>query len=253
VATSGVGSAAHNETIMLADALGLNLKIIPGYRGKQAEMAMMRGEIVAQLGSKSSFSQFVKNGYGRLIFQVGGSGALPQAGKLATTKDGRALAALVAAQSTLARLTGGPAGIPAARLELLIDAYKGALNDPALRKEARKLGRPIVPLFGRDVQKRVVAALHQSPEMTKRIIEVMNKKAPTATVTSALIKVGKKGRQVTFRGDKGKTVESKVSGSRTRITVAGRKAKRKSLKKGMSCKITYAIGGDNEAKLIACN
>lgn len=89
--------------------------------------------------------------------------------------------------------------------------------------------------------------------MTKRIIEVMNKKAPTATVTSALIRVGKKGRQVTFRGDKGKTVESKVSGSRTRITVAGRKAKRKSLKKGMSCKITYAIGGDNEAKLIACN
>ena len=76
VATSGVGSAAHNETIMLAAALGLKLKIIPGYRGNQAEMAMMRGEIVGQLGSKRSFAPFVKNGYGRFIFQVGGSGAV---------------------------------------------------------------------------------------------------------------------------------------------------------------------------------
>ena len=50
---------------------------------------------------------------------------------------------------------------------------------------------------------------------------------------------------------KGKEVRAKVSGSRTKITVNGKKAKRKAIKKGMTCTFNYPGPGE-EAKNIDC-
>jgi len=51
---------------------------------------------------------------------------------------------------------------------------------------------------------------------------------------------------------KGKEVSAKVSGSRTKITVKGKKAKRKKVKVGMTCQFTYPRAGA-EAKNVDCN
>ncbi|MFM2129747.1 MAG: hypothetical protein RL477_1293, partial [Pseudomonadota bacterium] len=50
---------------------------------------------------------------------------------------------------------------------------------------------------------------------------------------------------------KGAKHTASVSGSRTQITVGGKKGSRKSLKAGMECKVEYA-GDGGEAKSIAC-
>ena len=42
-----------------------------------------------------------------------------------------------------------------------------------------------------------------------------------------------------------------VSGRRTKVFIAGKKTKRKNLKVGMSCKITYPENG-GEAQKVAC-
>ena len=73
MSTSGVGSSGYNDTMMLAKVLNWNIKLVPGYRGMQPEMAMRRGEIDAAISSLSSADLFVNNGYGRFIFQVGGT------------------------------------------------------------------------------------------------------------------------------------------------------------------------------------
>lgn len=71
-----------------------------------------------------------------------------------------------------------------------------------------------------------------------------------ATVTARIEAVKRGGRRVSFKvGSKTHTV--KVSGSRTKITVAGVDATRKGVKKGMTCEITYP-GNKEEAKKIAC-
>ncbi len=51
---------------------------------------------------------------------------------------------------------------------------------------------------------------------------------------------------------KGKKHKTKVSGSRTKVKIAGKKAKRKKLKAGMKCKISY-LGNGAEAKTVDCN
>ena len=50
---------------------------------------------------------------------------------------------------------------------------------------------------------------------------------------------------------KGKEVTAKVSGSRTKVTLDGKKAKRKKIKAGMTCTFTYP-GPGMEAKKIDC-
>jgi hypothetical protein len=46
-------------------------------------------------------------------------------------------------------------------------------------------------------------------------------------------------------------VKAKVSGSRTKVTVNGKKAKRKAIKVGMTCTFTYP-GPGSEAKKVDC-
>jgi tripartite-type tricarboxylate transporter receptor subunit TctC len=175
ISIGGVGSAAYSETMMVARAFDLKVQIVPGYFGGDSEMAMRRGEIDANLGALSTYEPFVKSGYGHFALQIGGDPlpGVPQADKLADTKDGKALIALVHSQAEISRLTAGPPGIPQARLDYLRAAYKKALEDPELRDQATKGGdRPIEPLYGEEVAARVREALNQPPELLEFIKEV---------------------------------------------------------------------------------
>jgi len=66
----------------------------------------------------------------------------------------------------------------------------------------------------------------------------------------AVTKIKRGGRRV-WIDYKGKEVMAKISGSRTKITVNGKKAKRKVIKVGMNCQFTYPKPG-GEASLVAC-
>jgi tripartite-type tricarboxylate transporter receptor subunit TctC len=66
MATAGVGSASYVETMMLANALRLPTKVLTGYNGSDDQLAMRRGEIQATIASRSTYEQFVQNGFGKL-------------------------------------------------------------------------------------------------------------------------------------------------------------------------------------------
>jgi Uncharacterized protein conserved in bacteria len=149
-------------------------------------------------------------------------------------------------------VTAAPPGVPDDRMAALIAAYKGALGDPGLIREANRLGLPLDPRFGAEVDRMVRAALAQPPRLVAKIAALMNVEARTRTVTGALLSVGKKGKKIVFRGADGEKVKAKVSGSRTKITIAGKTAKRKALKAGMRCTIVYVPGGKNEPKTMRC-
>jgi tripartite-type tricarboxylate transporter receptor subunit TctC len=176
-ATSGVGSANYVETVMLSNALKLPAKILTGYNGNEDQLAMRRGEVVATLGSRSSFEQFVSNGYGRFIAQIGGKDTdVPQLSTLVNDKAAQSLIALVQSQGDIARLTAGPPGIPQPQLDALVEAYRKALNDKDLQAKAAKLERPVEPGFGEDVRKAIVEALNQSPETIALLAGALKKK-----------------------------------------------------------------------------
>jgi tripartite-type tricarboxylate transporter receptor subunit TctC len=166
ISIGGVGSAAYSETMMVSRAFNLKTQIIPGYVGGDSEMAMRRGEIDANVGFLSSSDMFVNNGFGQFVLQIGGTPlpGVPQATQLADTKEKQQLVALVASQADLSRFTFGPPNIPADRLALLRAAYKAALENPELRQQIEKSGRPVEPLYGDDILPLIRAALDQSPE-----------------------------------------------------------------------------------------
>jgi tripartite-type tricarboxylate transporter receptor subunit TctC len=185
-ATSGIGSANYVEINALSHVLKLPVKILTGYNGNDDQLAMRRGEVSGSMGSRSSFEQFIKNGYGRYIVQIGGSEKdVPQLRDLVKEADGRDIVALVQSQGDIARLTAGPPGIPAPQLQALRDAYRKALEDPELQAKASKLERPVEPAYGDDVLKSVQAALNQKPETIALLKSALEKKDPAAPATKS--------------------------------------------------------------------
>ena len=163
--TPGIGSSGYVDTAMLKNVLKLPIKLLTGYTGNQDQLAIRRGELVGSLSSCSSWHGFVNNGYGRFIAQIGGSETdVPQLGTLVSDPTALRIIALIRSQGDIGRLTAGPPGIPADRLQALRTAYRAALEDPELQEKAKKLGLPIDPLYGDDVKNRILAALDQTPE-----------------------------------------------------------------------------------------
>jgi tripartite-type tricarboxylate transporter receptor subunit TctC len=164
-ATAGVGSASYVETVILLNGLKMPIKLLTGYNGNDDQLAMRRGEVVGSIGSRSTYEEFVKNGYGRMVVQVGGRNTdVPQLMPLISDPKAKTLISLIQSQGDIARLTAGPPGIPADRLAALREAYRKALEDKELQAKAEKLERPVEPAYGDDVLNAVKEALNQTPE-----------------------------------------------------------------------------------------
>ena len=251
--TSGIGSAAYVETVMLTRALKLPAKIVTGYSGTDDHLAIRRGEVHASISSRSSWEPFVKNGFGHFIFQIGGNQPdVPQLMNLVTDPAAKALVALVQSQGDISRLTAGPPAIPQDRLDALRAAYRKAMEDPELQAKASKLERPLEPAYGEDVARMVKEALTQSPETIALLKEALQPpKEAAAPATKGAVAEWDGRSKIVLKLDDGKTFEAGISGSRTEITVAGQKSAREAIKLGMNCTIVGPGGG--EAKSLNCD
>ncbi len=254
-AVSGVGSAAYSELQLLANVFDLNLKLLPGYSGSDDDMAMMRGEVVGKMGAMAGQGGMVRAGRGRFIIQIGGAretgyGEMSYGADVAETPEQKAVMNLIASQGEMMRITVGPPAIPADRLALLRDVYRKAFADPQLLADAEKLHYVIDAAVGEDIEKIVRAALDQPPRIVAMLKELQNAKPSAVTVTSTLLKVGDGAREIAFKDGAGEDTTAEISGSRSKIQIAGQDASRDALKAGMTCAITYTPG--SEASLIAC-
>lgn len=170
----GLSGATYIETKMLTDSLRLPIKILTGYDGNADQMAMRRGEVIGALGSRSSYEDFVRNGYGRFLVQIGGNSSdVPQLNAKITDPLAKAVVTLIQSQGDLSRLTAGPPGIKPDILATLRAAYRAALEDKEFRERAVKLNLPIDPAYGDDVGKSVVEALAQPPETVKMLNDLL--------------------------------------------------------------------------------
>jgi tripartite-type tricarboxylate transporter receptor subunit TctC len=173
--SAGVGSASHSDMMLLADALDLNIDVIPGFDGTEGEMSMLRGEICAVLGSTSSFQNFVNAGNGSYILVIGDDlEGVPNAMEYAHTDRAKRLISFIDALSQLGRVTAAPPGTPGEQVAALRAAYDETLQDPKFLAEARQLGQPIEPASGEAVKALVAEALDQTPETIALITQAIN-------------------------------------------------------------------------------
>lgn len=179
IACSGVGSSDYNETLILAEALGAKLKTIPGYSGREGEMAILRGEVDGIVGSYSGLLGFIKAKESRVLLQIASKKhkdllEVPLSKEIDLTDKGKKLISLIVGVNELGRLTAAPSVVPVGMLEVLREAYKKALTDPNLLKEAAKMKLDIDPAFGEEVEKMMKEAIHQPEEnitLLKKIIK----------------------------------------------------------------------------------
>ena len=173
---AGMGSAGYLDTRLAVFAIHLNVRLIPGYSGNEGTMSMLRGETGGTIGSQSSYAQFVGQGQGAYLLQFGGprGGAIPHASQFATTPQARRLLKLIAAESEVSRLTAGPPGIPADRLQFLRKIYLKALADPGLQAQARKMDAPVDPEGGRRVRQVIDDALQLTPSTLQLLRQAVN-------------------------------------------------------------------------------
>jgi tripartite-type tricarboxylate transporter receptor subunit TctC len=176
--SAGVGSAVYFDIKIAIYALHMNVDLIPGYNGNEGIMSMLRDETRGTIGSASSYAEFVQQGNGRYVMGFGGPPGMniPQADDYAKTPDAKSLVNIVDAEGKLSRLTAGPPGIPADRLDFLRKAYMAALTDPKLQADAKKMQIPVDPANGDEVAKTVTQALNQSPENIKLIAQAVKSK-----------------------------------------------------------------------------
>ncbi len=176
--SSGVGSAANNETLIFTAATAAKIKVIAGYTGHESEMGMMRGEITGHIGSYDALISFIRAGEGRPLMQIAGKRHrelpnVPLASELDISPKGKKLLSIVAGVAELARLTAAPPGMHAGRLQVLRDAYKKTMVDPAFLKDSAKVDMDIDAAIGDEVAEMIKQALNQPRENLDLLREII--------------------------------------------------------------------------------
>lgn len=258
MAVTGPGSGSYQgATLLKLD--GFPIKVITGYSGGQERfLAIARGEVHGTVNSYESTTAAIReHGFRRIAYYGAKHPTLgpdvPHV-RTALSKSGRQLVALMGAPMAAGRPFFTTPGVPADRVKILRAAFKAAIEDPKLIKEAKRAKRSVGWTDPKDMRKIYDDTLAASDEVVSLFLGGAKKPkkdlSKMARHEGPVTKIKRGGRRV-WISYKGKEVVAKISGSRTKVTVAGKKAKRKAIKVGMKCRFTYPKPGE-EATNVDC-
>jgi tripartite-type tricarboxylate transporter receptor subunit TctC len=268
----GPGSDTDIYPNLFNNLLGTKFKLVTGYnQGTAITLAMERGEVQGRCGWSWSSINATKGAWLRdkqiNLLVIGGLSRdpaipkeIPMVRDLATAQEHKDILELAFAPQEMARPILGPPGIPADRLKILRDAFDATMKDPEFLAEAKKRKLDISPLSGKDVEALVASIMSKPADVVNATIEAISrkdrmevqfKKIEVQEIKTKLDGVKNGGRQISFKA-KGEAHEASISGSRTKVSIGGKGAKRANLKAGMTCTIKY--GGDKStAQSVSCN
>ena len=172
------GATGGDVPRILQDALGLNIKLILGYRDTAAIfLAMERGEVSGRMTDLSAIRSvrpdWLKPDSGfHLLLQFGrltrhpDHPDVPTARELALTPSDHAPIEFTEAPLlTMARPFAAPPGVPRDRLNALRTAFLAAHRDEQYRDEAAKLGVYVSPVTGEDMVRSIEDMARAPPEL----------------------------------------------------------------------------------------
>lgn len=175
LASAGLGSQANVTAELFKKMMGFdNIKVIPGYGGGEAELAMMRGEVDGVFASLSSLLPFIQEGNGNIILFIGKSKAkgyenLPLLSELVKDPNYTPVVEFLNTLNVLARPFAGPPGISADRLKILREAFNKSCKDPEFLSFAEKSEVPIDLTEGEEAQKLVSSMINLGADLKKII------------------------------------------------------------------------------------
>jgi tripartite-type tricarboxylate transporter receptor subunit TctC len=277
-----MGGTGQNSTewwpALFNNLMAAKFKLIRGYPGTpQIHLAVQRGELDGVCQSWASFSvqgaDMLKKGTIKPLVQIS---LYPDA---EMTKLGVPMLQDFLTRDNLAKglsledvklffkitvippLMGRPfamaPGIPMARVKAMKAAFIAMTKDPKFLQDAKRLRRDIEVVTGEEIQA-IIADISKVPKDKLAALDGHFKfRGKTEKVvlailrhTGKIVKIKRGGRKL-YIDYKGKTVSAGVSGSRTKVSLNGKKIKRKAVKKGMTCTFVY-YGSNTRAKEVVC-
>ena len=278
-AMGGLGqNASEFWPALFNNLLGTQFRLIKGYPGTpQLHLAIQRKELDGVCQSWASFREvggkYVADGNIKPLVQV----ALqpdPDMQKLGVpmltdlisaenlakgqnVEDVRTFFKLTIVPTVMGRPFMMAKGVPKARLDAMRKGFYAMVKDPLFLADAKKLRRKVQLVTGEEIGEMVeelaktpkskLAALNDHFKFKGKVEKVV---LPIIVHAGKVIKIQRKGRRITIDYN-GKKRRANVSGSRTAVTLDGKKVKRGKIKKGMNCTFHY-YGHKTRAKKIDC-
>ncbi|MDH3239775.1 MAG: hypothetical protein OEO83_03830 [Alphaproteobacteria bacterium] len=266
------------QPALFNNTLGTKFQIVKGYPGSTTgNLSLQRGETNGLCQSWSSFKEiagkYYTEGNVHPIIQLGLKPD-PELSKMGVplifdyvTKDRvqpgltvdevRSHFRLLFAAKAMGRPFAMAPGVPKARVAALRKAFTATAKDEKFLADAKKQRREVSLVTGEEIQD-IVEKMAATPKTTLAKLDDLMKFKGVAKIakvedmkhTGKVTATKKGGRRIVIDHE-GKNVTAKVSGSRTKVTINGKKAKRKAIKVGMTCTFTYPAPGST-AKGVDC-
>jgi tripartite-type tricarboxylate transporter receptor subunit TctC len=257
VGSSGIATDTGAFPRVLNYFIGTKFKIVHGYKsGSDISLALERKEVDGRLGwswssIKSRAPDLLRDKKIRVFVQMGLKKApdldAPLALDFAKNATDRRAMEIIFAATTIGWPSLLPPGVPADMVKAYRTAYNAAMKDPKFLKDTKRRRLPVNPVTGLEIHK-ILDRIHSFPAADialarKAYTSGMEKatKVKLIKVSGMISKINKKGSKLTLASGGAKTKGS-VS-RRTKIKIAGKKAKRKALKKGMDCTMRLVASG----------
>ncbi len=181
---TGPGTTQESATRIVRAALELPIRVVSGYRGTgDVRLAVESGELAGACVNWSSmragWAEALRTGEAIVVLAVSPRPipelpGIPLAIDLARTPEGRRLVEIgVHDQGALARPYVLPPGTPPARVQLLRQAFRATLDDPAFRSEADRAKLEIDPVSGEELGQVVDRFSSLEPELVRRLRAVL--------------------------------------------------------------------------------
>jgi tripartite-type tricarboxylate transporter receptor subunit TctC len=171
------GATGNDVGVIVRDALGINIKVIPGYPDSNGLfLAVDRGEIdgrfVGISATASSHPQWLAPGSNMLkllqfarVTRHPQFADVPMARELALTAHARALIELAESPYRLSRPFASAPGVPADRAAALQRAFLAVHEDPLYLAEAAKLKVDVSPIGAQEVLRALDDIANAPPEL----------------------------------------------------------------------------------------
>lgn len=176
VGATAQGGTTVDYPAMSNHFLGTRFKVVRGYKGsRDVTLAMERGEVQGACGLAWStlsvqYPRLFEDKVFTIFAQEDMTGhpdlnarGVPVTGKLAKDEDARKALELFYSQNILGRPYVVAAEVPKDRVAALRKGFMGALNDPELLAEAKKMRIDIIPTSGEEVEA-LIEKLYATPK-----------------------------------------------------------------------------------------
>jgi tripartite-type tricarboxylate transporter receptor subunit TctC len=175
---SSSGRASQIRWTMLRNLVGVQFKLITGYRGAtEGLLGMERGEVDAASMPWSVFrivrADWLREKKVNVLLQTGLDRALdlqsvPRLVDLARNDEERQILELFSQGERIGRSLTAPPEVPASRVAILRAAFAATLKDPGFLAEAKNMELSLDPMRGEALQALVDKSFDYSPALLER-------------------------------------------------------------------------------------